>query len=143
MKLGTDLVPHRQACGTGHPDPGQQNATPRAKKRNPDKKFMEGTRAIVRGRGSELFSGLRFFAWVHFVCDFTIQILYWILLLCTIYTSSSMRATLPRRLVGRSVSTHERERERASSNPAVCNFQPSEWSVLISDWLCHAAVESA
>ena len=76
MKLGTDLVPHRQACGTGHPDPGQQNATPRAKKRNPDKKFMEGTRSIVRGRGSELFSGLRFFAWVNFVCDFTIQILY-------------------------------------------------------------------
>ena len=71
MKLGTDLVPHRQACGTGHPDPGQQNATPQAKKRNPDKKFMEGTRSIVRGRGSELFSGLRFFAWVHFVCDFT------------------------------------------------------------------------
>ena len=61
VKLGTDLVAHRQACGTRHPDPGQQNATPQAKKRNPDKKSMEGTRSIVWGRGSELFSGLRFF----------------------------------------------------------------------------------
>ena len=73
------------------------------------------------GAGEGNFSlGCVFLPGCSFVCDFTIQILYWILLLCTINPSSSMRATLPRRLVGRSVSTRERERERASSNPAVC-----------------------
>ena len=67
-------------------------------------------------------------------CSYTLQvILHWNMLLCAIYTPSSMRVTLPRRLVGRSVSTRDRARARAGSNPAVCNFQPSEWSVLISD----------
>ena len=49
---------------------GQQNATPRAKKRNPGKKFVEGTASMVRGCRNELFSGLRSITRVHFCMCF-------------------------------------------------------------------------
>ena len=98
-----------------------------------DQKSLGGPPGHLYGVRGGTFLGCVFSHEFHFVCDFTIQILYWGMLLCTIYTPSSMRATLPRRLVGRSVSTRDRARARAGSNPAVCNFQPSEWSVLISD----------
>ena len=65
-------------------------------------------------------SGSRF--WATTVEEFVK--IYCHMLLCTICTASSMRMTLPRRLVGRSVSTRDRARARAGSNPAVCNFHP-------------------
>ena len=49
---------------------GNKTQPPRAKKRNPAKKFVEGTGSIVPGCGSELFSGLRFIARMMFCMCF-------------------------------------------------------------------------
>ena len=98
-----------------------------------DQESLGGSPGHLYGARGGTFLGFVFSPEFHFVCDFTIQILYWGMLLCTIYTPRSVRATLPRRLVGRLVSTHDRARARVGSNPAACTFQPSEWSVLISD----------